>query len=132
MSVISATTVVAKVPVGVVPEGLAYDSGNGYVYVANTGSNNVSVISRTTVVATITVSSPVGVAYDGGDEYVYVADDGANFVTVISTATPPPGSFFGLPAIEGFLFLSGIVIAAVTSAVVLGLRRKRGVSPGRP
>src|SRR2546428_12221555 len=48
--------VVATIPVGDYPRGVAYDPGNGYIYVANTLSNNVSVISGRTVVAT----NPVG------------------------------------------------------------------------
>src|SRR5712691_1113835 len=42
-------TVVATVQVGIRPAGVVYDIGNGYVYVANFGSNNVSVISGTRV-----------------------------------------------------------------------------------
>src|SRR2546428_13076106 len=55
-------TVIATIPVGDYPFGVAYDSGNGYVYVANYNSNNVSIISGTTVVATIPVGGgPAGV-----------------------------------------------------------------------
>jgi len=37
--------VIANIAVGSWPGGVAYDSSNGYVYVANYGSNTVSVIS---------------------------------------------------------------------------------------
>src|SRR2546425_10733047 len=68
-------TVIATIPVGDYPFGVAYDSGNGYVYVANYNSNNVSIISGTTVVATIPVGGgPSGIAYDSGNGYVYVAN----------------------------------------------------------
>ena len=54
---------VAYIPVGKGPLGIAYDSGNGMVYVSNSGSNSVSVIntSTNTVVATIPVGlRPLG------------------------------------------------------------------------
>src|SRR5256712_86393 len=81
-------TVIATIPVGDYPFGVAYDSGNGYVYVANYNSNNVSIISGTTVVATIPVGGgPSGVAYDSGNGYVYVANLVSNNVSVISGTT---------------------------------------------
>src|SRR2546426_867858 len=81
-------TIVATVPVGNGPWGVGYDSGNGYVYVANEGSYNVSVISDTTVVATVPVGTlPCGIVYDSGNGYVYVANSYSNNVTVISGTT---------------------------------------------
>jgi len=81
-------TVVVTVPVGSGPFGVAYDSGNGYIYVANQGTNYVSVISGTEVVGTVRVGNgPGGVAYDGGNRYVYVATPGSNNVSVISGMT---------------------------------------------
>src|SRR2546426_1964051 len=81
-------TIVATVPVGNGPWGVGYDSGNGYVYVANGNSKNVSVIYGTTVVATIPVENvPFGVGYDSGNGYVYVANSYSNNVTVISGTT---------------------------------------------
>src|SRR5438876_11315880 len=71
-------TVVATIPVGGNPAGVAYNSGNGYVYVTNPFSDIVSVINGTTVVATVPVEyNPSGVAYDSGNGYVYVANDGS-------------------------------------------------------
>src|SRR2546428_6472229 len=68
-------TVIATIPVGHEPYGVAYNSGNGYVYVANSYSNNVSVIDGTTVVATIPdITYPVDAAYDTANEYVYVTN----------------------------------------------------------
>src|SRR5438067_34051 len=81
-------SVVGTLPVGNQPYGVAYDSGNGYVYVANYNSNTVSVISGTIVVTTIPVGSlPIGVAYDDGNGYVYVANSGSNDLSVINGAT---------------------------------------------
>src|SRR5205809_52156 len=89
--------VVATIPVGGDPSGVAYDSRSRHIYVANGGANNVSVIDGTTVVATIPVGGdPSGVAYDSGNGYVYVADQGANNISVIYgttvLATVPVGS----------------------------------------
>src|SRR5438046_9492489 len=89
----SSGTVVAASPVGNGPYDLAYDSGNGYVYVANSNltscepgcvrPGNVTVIDGTTVITTIPVGNgPEGVAYDSGNGYVYVANWDSNDVSV--------------------------------------------------
>ena len=67
VSVINPKTnaVVATIPVGNGPYGVAINPTNGLVYVANAGSNTVSVINpaTNTVVATIPVGNgPSGVA----------------------------------------------------------------------
>ncbi|MGC8689816.1 MAG: hypothetical protein ACP5UG_07235, partial [Thermoplasmata archaeon] len=52
---------------GFYPDGAAFDSSNGYVYVTNCGSNSVSVINGATnkVIANIPVGSgPYGAAFD--------------------------------------------------------------------
>src|SRR5205823_6460571 len=77
-------TVVATVPTGTYPLAVAYDSGNGYIYVANPGSNAVSVINGTAVVATLPVGNqPYGVGYDSGNGYIYVASSGSNTVHAV-------------------------------------------------
>ena len=61
-----------------------------YAYVANYGSNTVSVIntSTNTVSATVTVGTgPIGVAINPAGTYVYVANNGGNTVSVINTST---------------------------------------------
>src|SRR5256712_12860162 len=58
-------TVIATVPVGNGPWGVGFDRGNGYAYVANSGSKTTTVISGTTGVATVSGGSfPPG----GGDD----------------------------------------------------------------
>jgi len=47
--------VIANITVGQGPWGVAYDPSNGYIYVTNLGSDSVSVINGTTVIANITV-----------------------------------------------------------------------------
>ena len=63
------------VPVGNGPTGVAYDSKDGRMYVANLYSNSVSVIdtNTNTVISTLGVgTNPYGVAYDSNDGRVYV------------------------------------------------------------
>jgi len=84
--VINGTTVIATIPVGTWPVGVAYDPSNGYIYVADSGSNTVSVIDGTTVIATIPVGiEPAGVAYDPSNGYIYVTNFASGTVSIIST-----------------------------------------------
>lgn len=107
VSVISGTSVVATVPVGIVPQFAEYDSGNGNVYVLNQGCwvcsgtagyipGKVSVISGTSVVATATVGlDPYSATYDSGNGNVYVTNAASGNVSVIGgtsvVATIPIG-----------------------------------------
>jgi DNA-binding beta-propeller fold protein YncE len=94
--------VIATVGVQSGPVDGAYDPSNGLVYIANEQDNNVSVLSGTSVVATVNVSGgstdcslcaePDFVAYNGANGYVYVVDrlsgEGAGgAVTVLSGTT---------------------------------------------
>ena len=72
------------------PEAVVWDSSNGYLYVTDVGSNNVSVINGVTdaVVATIPVGvNPEGVAYDSGNGYLYVTNYNSDNVSVINGVT---------------------------------------------
>ena len=73
------------IAVGNNPIGVAYSPSNDRIYVANSGSNNVSVIDSTnTVVATIAVgNSPIGVAYSPSNNRIYVTNYTSNNVSVI-------------------------------------------------
>jgi len=89
--------VIANLPVGSNPSSEAYDPANGYVYVTNSGSGNVSVLSGTRVIATVPVGSdPVSATYDGANGDVYVTNFGSDTVSVIQgtavVATVPVGS----------------------------------------
>ena len=95
----SNNAVVATIPVGTTPYGVAYDSGTSEIFVSNHGSNSVSVISDNTnaVVATITVgTTPSGIAYDSGKGEIFVTNLGDNTVSVISdsrtSASPSPAT----------------------------------------
>jgi YVTN family beta-propeller protein len=72
------------------PVALAYDSGMGEIFVTNSNSNNVSVISDITdkVVATIPMASPgSAVTYDSGRGEIFVSNPILDNVTVIKDAT---------------------------------------------
>ena len=84
--------VVATVPVGSDPSGVAVDPVTGDVYVADTDSDSVSVISASTDKVRATVQLPVGSAPTGlastpNGSTVYVADSGTGEVSVIATST---------------------------------------------
>ena len=74
------------ITVGSNPMGMAFDGSR--IWVANNGTDNVSVIDVATGAVTATVSvgtDPVGVAFDGTK--IYVTNSGDNTVTVIDAAT---------------------------------------------
>src|SRR5213080_2500552 len=106
-------SVVGTLPVGNQPYGVGYDSGNGYVYVANYNSNNVSVINGTTVGASVVVgNNPFGVGYDIGNGYVYVANCGSDTVSVINGTTVVASVVVGAyPFGVGYDIGSGFVYA---------------------
>ncbi len=80
----------STITVGSRPSGMAFDPSNGYLYVANSGSNTVSVINtatNTVVGSPITVgTSPSCVAFDSANGEIYVTNSGSNTVSVINTA----------------------------------------------
>lgn len=82
-------SLVATITVGTAPEGIAFDSNKLTMYVANTGSNNVTVIDVATFLAVKTLSvgsTPRGVTFDGY-QYMYVANYGSNTLSQIDTVT---------------------------------------------
>jgi YVTN family beta-propeller protein len=136
VSVINTTTnaVVATVPVGTAPDGVAINQAGTLVYVTNKGSNNVSVISTSTnaVTATIPVSAgPTDVALNPSGTTAYVSCGTGNQVAVINTAkktvttnitvTDPVG--LAVTANGAFLYVLSssagkvIVISTVTNTV---------------
>lgn len=96
VSVVDTSTnkIIATIPVGTTPQGVAFDdiSCVTRVYITNYGSNSVSVIDARSnkVIATISVgNNPVGAitAKTINGLYLYVANSGSNTITVIDTAT---------------------------------------------
>jgi YVTN family beta-propeller protein len=83
-------SLLATVPVGSFPTGIAVSPNGSRVYVANQGSNNISVINTATntVDTTVTVgSNPYGLSVSPDGSKVYVANNGSNNVSVINTTT---------------------------------------------
>jgi YVTN family beta-propeller protein len=77
------------IPVGITPVGIAYNSYNDDIYVANRGSHTVSVINGATdrVIAIILVGSgPYAVDYDADNKYIYVTNMDADTVSVINAS----------------------------------------------
>jgi len=80
----------ATVTVGTSPEGVAITPDGSYAYVANEGSETVSVIeiSTNTVTATVAVGTdPTAVAITPDGSYAYVANQGSGTVSVIEIST---------------------------------------------
>ena len=74
-----------NIPVGVDPVDVIYDGVNNYIYVANYGSANVSVISGTHVIGTVSVgANPDYLVVDPRNGIVYVANYGSQTVSMIS------------------------------------------------
>ncbi|TAK33738.1 MAG: YncE family protein [Chloroflexota bacterium] len=85
-----AQNVVSTITVGASPDGVAVNPTTNLVYVANSGSNSVSVINGTTraVVATIAVgTNPKGVAANPNTNRIYVTNLDSNNVSVIDGAS---------------------------------------------
>ncbi len=78
---VHAIEVTATVPVGSAPNAAVYDSGRGEVFVANAGSNSVSVISdaNNSLIATIALPSdspsPSDIAYDSITGEIFVVNN---------------------------------------------------------
>ncbi len=101
VSVISdaTNTVVATVPVGPFPQGIAYDSIKGELFVTNGGktatssspatAGSVSVISdkTNTVIATAKLPNAGEAAYDSGKNELFVVTGSTNSVSIISDTT---------------------------------------------
>jgi YVTN family beta-propeller protein len=88
--VVSNGSLVDGIPVGAHPFGVAVDPARDLVFVANTGSDNVSVISDLTdqPVASIGVGvAPAGIAYAGAIGAMFVANSGSNNISIIDDAT---------------------------------------------
>lgn len=92
VSVIDTATysVVATIPVGQYPAGVAVTPNGAFAYVANFNSNSVSVIDTTANAVTTTVTvgtNPLGVAITPNGAFAYVTNYTSHDISVISTAT---------------------------------------------
>jgi len=81
---------VAAIEVGETPRGIAVDTARNRVYVANYGSDSLSVINTSshTLIQTVGgLSSPNGVAYDPTHDLIWVTNYATDRVTPISAAS---------------------------------------------
>jgi YVTN family beta-propeller protein len=121
--------VAPSVYVGSGPFGIAYDSGRGELFVSNSNSSNISVISdlNDTVVGTVTLGGspsaahPGAIAYDPGLGEVFVATGGDLVVindttrAIVATVGGVPGSFgLAYDAGRGELFATDFTTDAVS------------------
>jgi YVTN family beta-propeller protein len=87
---VATNTVIATIPVGSEPYGVAVSPDGARVYVTNFGSNDVSVISTATNTVTGTVMvgrKPRGVAVTPDSAHIYVGNRDDSTVSVISAST---------------------------------------------
>lgn len=70
----SGGNVTATVTLGTLPTSEMFDSGNGYVYVGNAGTSNISVVSGTQALGSIPlgITGNSAMAYDNGNGFLYV------------------------------------------------------------
>lgn len=110
----------STIPVGLSPIGSAVAPDGRFAYIANAGSNSVSVINTAsnTVVKVIPVGAgPIGIAVSPDNSLVYVANSADNTVSQISTATGTVVKTIAVPATPiGVAFSSSGNLAFVTSA----------------
>jgi YVTN family beta-propeller protein len=80
--------VVSRVPVGKNPLDMTYSSANGAVYIANSGSNYVSVISGTKneeINRIFVGEQPTGITYSHTNNQIYVANKNSSTLSVIDS-----------------------------------------------
>ncbi len=85
-----ANNVISTVDVGDRPSALAFNPSNNNIYVANTNSNDVSVIesSTNTVVSTVDVGDgPSALAFNPSNNNIYVTNPVSDDVSVIQTTS---------------------------------------------
>jgi YVTN family beta-propeller protein len=90
LSAFNATTdsLISTTSLGSAPEGIAIDSENGYIYVSNLLSDNVTVIDSSTnrAVGSIAVGmGPMGIAFDEANNNLYVANQNSGTLSVINS-----------------------------------------------
>ena len=70
---------------GLEPYAMAYNASNGYVYVTNNNTNDVSVVNGTQLVARVPAGTgPLDVIYNSSNGRIYVANEDSDNVSVIN------------------------------------------------
>jgi YVTN family beta-propeller protein len=90
VSVINGTTntVVANIPVGLGPNGIAYNQNNGDIYVANSVNNTISIVDglANTVISTIPLgnnNNPNDISYNINYDRLFVTNTNSSTVSAI-------------------------------------------------
>jgi YVTN family beta-propeller protein len=90
VSVINGTTntVVANIPVGLGPNGIAYNQNNGDVYVANSVYNTISIVDglANTVISTIPLgnnNNPNDISYNINYDRLFVTNTNSSTISAI-------------------------------------------------
>ena len=90
VSVINGTTntVVANIPVGLGPNGIAYNQNNGDVYVANSVNDTISIVDglENTVIRTIPLgnnNNPNDISYNINNDRLFVTNINSSTVSAI-------------------------------------------------
>lgn len=81
---------IGSFPVGLAPDGMAFDASSGEVLVAQAADNNLTVVNGTTGAKIATLpygAQPQGVAYDPVDERIWVANGAGNNLSVLDART---------------------------------------------
>jgi YVTN family beta-propeller protein len=81
-------TVIATIPIGNSPDGVAVTSDGSRAYVTNTGQVSAIDTATNTVIATVFVGDgPFGVAVTPDGSRLYITSEGSGTVSVIATAS---------------------------------------------
>jgi YVTN family beta-propeller protein len=107
---------VVNLTVGPGPTGLTYDPADGYVYVPNAGSSNVTVLSGLGTVGSVNVGNETqSVVYDSGNGYAYAINAYSDNVSVISgTALLTTVNVGSQPVLAAYDSQNGFVYVANT------------------
>ncbi len=121
VTMVSGTTVLGKVRVGVCPIGAIYDPTSGDVEVDNYFTDNVSIIAGSSVVTTLRIGAnpQEEMAFDSGNGDVYIPNiasgnvsvlHGTNFVGSVSVGTYPGTLTYDSG--NGFVYVSNCAICS--------------------
>jgi DNA-binding beta-propeller fold protein YncE len=85
---VTTNTVVATIPVGVGPNGIAYNQNNGDVYAANSVNGTITIIDGLENIVTRTIplginNNPIDISYNISNDRLLVTNTNSSTVSVI-------------------------------------------------
>ncbi len=143
-SVISGMTVIDSLQIGGGPGYATIDAANGWLYVPDGGTNQVTVVNGTTLVGEVPVGAlPEDSEYDPGNGFVYVPDelsdqvsviDGTTLIEDLTVGTYPSASIFDGTNGQVYVANLGASTVSVLGTVVGWAVRftETGLAPGTP